>query len=131
MGHGSFATALNCMDGRTQSAVTESLKKRFGVEYVDQITEPGIVNILANSANGAPSLDWIRRKCDISVQHHHSKGIAIVAHVECAGNAVSDDEQQAHLKRAVDLVKSWYPNLTTLGLWVEKQNENWFAEPIV
>jgi hypothetical protein len=42
-----FATALNCMDGRVQITIIEFLKKKFKVDYVDMITEPGIDKILA------------------------------------------------------------------------------------
>jgi hypothetical protein len=42
-----FATALNCMDGRVQIPIIEFLKKKFKVDYVDMITEPGIDKILA------------------------------------------------------------------------------------
>jgi len=42
-----FATAINCMDGRCQLPVIEWMKKRYGVEYVDMITEPGPDGVLA------------------------------------------------------------------------------------
>ena len=32
-----FATAINCMDGRVQIPVIEYLKKEFKVDYVDMI----------------------------------------------------------------------------------------------
>lgn len=35
-----FAAAINCMDGRTQVPVIEFLKNKYGVDYVDMITEP-------------------------------------------------------------------------------------------
>ncbi|HOP76783.1 MAG TPA: hypothetical protein PLD05_04790 [Thermogutta sp.] len=37
----SFATVVNCMDGRTQGPVISYLKERFGVDYVDNSTEAG------------------------------------------------------------------------------------------
>jgi hypothetical protein len=47
MSHGSFATAINCMDGRTQIPVTDYVRKKYKVEYVDMITEPGPIKVLA------------------------------------------------------------------------------------
>ena len=41
-----FATALNCMDGRVQNTVTEWTKKHFNVTFVDAVTEPGIDSII-------------------------------------------------------------------------------------
>ena len=42
-----FATAINCMDGRTQEPIISWAKKAFEVDYVDAITEPGPDKILA------------------------------------------------------------------------------------
>ena len=44
-----FATAINCMDGRTQIPVIEWLKKEYGVDYVNMINEPGPNKILAEN----------------------------------------------------------------------------------
>jgi hypothetical protein len=41
-----FATALNCMDGRVQDAVAKWTKDHFNVMYVDAVTEPGIDSII-------------------------------------------------------------------------------------
>ena len=46
-----FCTAINCMDGRTQEPVIAFVKKRFGIDCVDMITEPGPDKILAQSKN--------------------------------------------------------------------------------
>ena len=53
----SFCTAINCMDGRTQLPVIEFLKDKFGVEFVDTITEPGPVRILADQPDSAQADD--------------------------------------------------------------------------
>lgn len=55
-----FATALNCMDGRVQIPIIEFLKKKFKVDYVDMITEPGIDKILAEENKELVS--WIKEK---------------------------------------------------------------------
>ena len=41
-----FACAINCMDGRVQDAVKNYMKSTYGVDWVDQITEPGPNKIL-------------------------------------------------------------------------------------
>ena len=36
-----FFTTIKCKDGRVQLPVISYLQKRFNVQYVDSITEPG------------------------------------------------------------------------------------------
>jgi hypothetical protein len=114
------------MDGRTQDPVTQFLRDRYGVEYVDQITEPGIVKRLASGGGGSePSHAWLRQKVSISTDHHHSSVIAVVAHAECAGNPVDRSTQVEQLQTAVERVRSWQPSATVVGLWVEPQAGDW------
>jgi Putative carbonic anhydrase len=37
-----FATCLNCIDGRVQIPVIEWITRNKGFKYVDMITKPGI-----------------------------------------------------------------------------------------
>ena len=115
-----FCTAINCMDGRTQLPVIQYLQRRFNVAYVDMITDAGPNRILAE---GKPPerIEAIRKRTDISVTAHGSTVIAVVGHVDCAGNPVSDEEQWVHLKQAVTRIRRWYPELTVLALWVDDQ----------
>lgn len=36
-----FATTINCMNGRVQIPVIDYMKSKYGVDYVDMVTEPG------------------------------------------------------------------------------------------
>ena len=36
-----FATAINCIDGRTHLPVIDYMRGQFGVDFVDMVTEPG------------------------------------------------------------------------------------------
>ena len=81
---GRFATAINCMDGRTQLPVNEWMKEKFGVDFVDTITEPGPNGVLTN--NKVPLVSSIKDRVLISVNGHGSKTIALVGHHDCAGN---------------------------------------------
>ena len=45
----SFYTAINCMDGRIQESVTNYIKKKYNVLFVDMITSAGPVKILSIS----------------------------------------------------------------------------------
>ena len=126
MGHGRFCTAINCMDGRTQRPVIEYLEKRFGVEYVDSITEPGPVRVLAEG-QPIPQFDSIMARLRISLDKHGSVGVAVVAHDDCAGNPLLKDQQLVQLRAAVACLRTRCPNVPVIGLWV---GENWKAEEL-
>jgi len=114
----SFCTAINCMDGRVQLPVIRYLQDYFKVRYVDMITEPGPVRILAQP-HDSEIIASIERRIDISVSKHHSQGIAVIAHEDCAGNPVSDEDQKKQISLAIEYLRKKYPQLTTIGLWVD------------
>ncbi|MCJ7691780.1 MAG: hypothetical protein MUO60_21105 [Clostridiaceae bacterium] len=107
-----FATALNCIDGRTQIPVINWLKENFDVDYVDLITEPGIDKVLSQC-------HWfeterLRENAIISITAHNSNIVAVVGHYDCAANPVSD------YKHFQDIVKSWGLQVRVIGLWVDE-----------
>lgn len=116
-----FATAINCMDGRVQVPVIELLKKEYGVEYVDMVTEPGPNKILAEK-NQSLILESIKRKVEISINKHGSKLIAIVGHHDCAGNPVEKEIQVSQILTAIKTILSWGFNVQVIGIWID---ENW------
>ena len=116
-----FCTAINCMDGRVQIPVITYLKKRFEVDYVDVITEPGPNKILAEGRD-EPVLASVQRRIVISVEKHNSKGIAVVGHHDCAGNPVDEPAQQQHTAAAVGKIRQQFGSLPVIGLWV---NDKW------
>jgi len=121
MSSGKFVTAVNCMDGRTQLSVNEYMRKKYGVDYVDTVTETGPDKILAEEG---PKSESIRERVDISVKKHGSKAIAIVAHYDCAGNPVDKETHLRHIKKAAETLKKWLPDVEVIGLWV---GEDWKA----
>jgi carbonic anhydrase len=125
MKKGKFATALNCMDGRVQVPVIEFLKKKFKVDYVDMITEPGIDKILAEGTKEL--ISWIKEKIKISVKKHNSKVIAIIGHADCAGNPVEKEKHIEQIKKGMKIIKLMRLNVRIIGLWV---NENWQVEVV-
>ena len=113
-----FCTAINCMRGRTQLPVNDYLRKQLGVEYVDTITEPGPVRILAEEPDSDTSQSILHR-VDISVHKHGSTCVAIVAHDDCAGNPACEARQSEQLRLATELLRSRYPSVRVLPLWVD------------
>jgi carbonic anhydrase len=113
-----FACAINCMDGRVQDAVKNYMQENYGADYVDMVTEPGPNKILADNSKKTV-IENIKKRVEISVQHHGSKIIAIVGHFSCAGNPTEKEEQVWHLKKAEEIVKSFGLKAEIVLLWVD------------
>ena len=125
MAVGTFATAINCIDGRAQRPVSEWMRIQYSVDYIDTITQPGAEKILTQGPQAI--IDVIRANMGVSVSAHDSKLIAIAAHHGCAGNPVSDEEHQAQIRASCQVVAGWGLPVRIVGLWV---NEWWQIELI-
>lgn len=126
MSNGSFATAINCMDGRTQIPVIDYIRKKYKVDYVDMITEPGPIRFLAENTD-KPTIESIKRRVAISTDKHISVHIVIVGHHDCAGNPVEKATQLKQILESIWTVRSWGFRAETLGLWID---ENWVAHEV-
>jgi hypothetical protein len=126
-----FCTVINCIDGRVQSPVNDFLRDRFQAEYVDTVTEAGVVLYLAEAADGhremIPEVIATLKSVNISVDAHQSSQIAIVAHSGCARNPIPDEEQHEELRKAVKFLRGHYPDLEVIGLWADISG----AQPVV
>ncbi|GAB4324879.1 MAG: hypothetical protein Kow0059_20690 [Candidatus Sumerlaeia bacterium] len=110
------------MDGRAQLPVIHWLRRRFGVPFVDMITEAGPNRILAEA--GEPDkVNAILRRVDISVERHSSKAIALAGHFDCAGNPADHGTQLEHIRRGVRLLRKRYAGLEVVGLWLDERFE--------
>jgi hypothetical protein len=108
-----------------QQPVSDWLKARSALDYVDAVTEPGVDNILAN---GRPDqLAALREKVMVSVARHSSHLVAVAAHHDCAGNPVSRDEHLEQLRRALDVIGEWRLPVAAVALWV---NDGWQVEVV-
>ncbi len=121
-----FCTVINCMDGRVQLPVISYLKKLFGVEYVDSITEPGPNRILAEQKDETLVASILNR-LEISINKHQSVGIAITGHHDCAGNPTTKSKQIGQIQQAMRFLRQRYPNIEIIGLWVD---EHWQVHEI-
>ena len=88
---GTFATSINCMDGRTQEPIINYMKQVYKVDYVDMINEPGPVKALA----GKDNLDFLKKIADIELQVSRIK-TAYMDKFENAMNAVTFAEVGEH-----------------------------------
>ena len=116
-----FATAINCIDGRAQKPVIDFVGRRFSVDCVDMITEPGPDKILSENKK-TEIIKSIKDRVAISVEKHESKAIVIVGHHDCAGNPVTRDEHLKQIKKAKQNIDKWNLGISVYGAWV---NENW------
>ncbi len=121
---GTFVTTINCMDGRVQDPVNLYLKKRYGADHVDVITNPGPIKILADDSP-AELVRSIKDRVAISVEQHGSGVIALVGHHDCAGNPVDKNKQLEQLAAAEKKVASWEFPAKIIKMYV---NDDWQVE---
>lgn len=125
-----FATAVGCMDGRVQDPVAQFARKRWGVKYVDAITEAGLVKHFAKQHEEHPHTPHIRetiriKVVDVSVLKHHSKGIVVHGHQECAGNPVPDEKQKNDILEAANVIRELEHGVEVIPVFVHKNHGDW------
>lgn len=128
-----FFTTVGCMDGRIQAPVAAFGKEKFSAEFPDTITEAGLVGQLFREPN--PNLlSAIKTKIAISLEKHHSKGIIVHGHQECAGNPVNDETHKANVRKSVEVVKSLIgPSVPVIGVFVKRSSpdsSSWIVEEL-
>ncbi len=113
----SFGTVVTCMDGRIQLCVNRYLVERWGVEFIDTVTEAGPDRIVAE---GIPrkSMDSILERVTISVERHGSRHIAVVGHDDCAGNPCNEATHRLLIRNGLQRLAARFPGTTVIGLWV-------------
>jgi hypothetical protein len=122
-----FATAINCMDGRVQQPVIDWIRESYGVDYVDMITEPGPDGALAQGL--AQTTESIRSRVRISVEVHGSNLVALVGHHDCAGNPVSKEQHLSQIQSGIEIIRSWGFAVAVLGLWIGDDWQVALVEP--
>ena len=115
-----FCTSIHCMDGRIQEPIIKYLKEIHNAACVDTITEPGPCKILAENKDKV-SVGSIIKRCEISIEKHGSKLIAISGHHDCAGNPCNEEIQKEQIKNSIAFLKKRYPEMKIIGLWIDKE----------
>jgi len=121
-----FVVCLNCIDGRTQLPVINFLKQKYNCDYVDMITEPGIVKVVSDEKSNA-TFDTIKEKLKISIDKHQAKAIAVASHYDCAANGAEEKIHREQIQKAAQRLSKQF-NLPTIGLWL---NDKFAVEEIV
>lgn len=126
-----FFTSVGCMDGRALRPVRKYGKAKFGVWYVDTVTEAGLVGLLAKAKASSELFNSIKSKILISLEKHHSKGIIVHGHQDCAGNPVSDKIQEKNILDSVKKVREMVGiDVEIIPLFVKRGEEGWVAVDI-
>ena len=121
-----FFTSVGCMDGRVQNPMLHYGQKKFGVKYADTITEAGLVGLLARENVDSVLLDSIKKKILISVEKHHSKGIVVHGHQECAGNPVEDDLHKKDVLKAVKTIGALIQkDIQIIPVFITRNKHRW------
>lgn len=111
------ATAVNCIDGRTQRRVLDHVAARFGARNVDLVTAPGAVRHLAGepTAVGKGLIEAV----GVSLAVNESTQIAVVAHQDCRGNPVPDRTQEGQLVSAAATLRARFPQAEVIALFFD------------
>jgi len=129
-----FFTTVGCMDGRVQEVVAEFGRRKFGAQYPDTITEAGLVGKLAQENTDQALLYPIKNKLDISLDKHHSRGIVVHGHQECAGNPVEDKRHKDDIQKSVQVIQSLInSSLPAVGVFVKRSPQDpskWEVEEV-
>lgn len=129
-----FATAVGCMDGRIEIPIEEYAIKKFGVVYVDNITEAGLVGVLASGKMNKIVESSLENKLAISIGNHHAKGIVVHGHQECAGNPVDDEMHKKHIVKSVAMIRSLIEGaIPVVGVFVVRSSKSphgWEVEEV-
>jgi hypothetical protein len=125
-----FFTVVGCMDGRVQEPVAEFGEDKFDAEYADTITEAGIVGLIA--ANPKPEfVENFKFKLLVSIDKHHSKGVVVDGHQECAGNPVDDAKHIEDIKKSIEFISMLIEDkVPVVGVFVVRDGDGWKAEEI-
>lgn len=113
-----FGTAVNCIDGRAQSPVTDWVRLNFNVKYVDMITTPGADKALSEGHD--QRVERIRKKVWLSVDRHMSPVVAIAGHFDCLANPCSFEERREQIISSVESVRAWKMGVRVLGIYVNE-----------
>ena len=125
-----FATHVGCMDGRVVEPILKFTKDKFDTDYTDNITEAGIVRLIAHNPD-PKFLDQLKYKLEISLKNHSSVVVVVEGHESCAGNPVDKATQEADIRRSVEVLQTMlHSSIPIIGVYVREREGNWVVEEV-
>src|SRR3989344_2265011 len=125
-----FFTVVGCMDGRVQYVIARFGREKFDAEFPDTITEAGIVGLISNNPE-QKFVENLEFKLLVSIEKHHSKGILVDGHQECAGNPVDDERHKEDVRKSVEFIRELIEDkVPVTGVFVVRDGDSWKAEEI-
>ena len=126
-----FFTSIGCMDGRVQEPIIDFGQNKFGVKFGDTITEAGLVGQFSKESIDQNMLESIKKKVGISLEKHHSKGIVVHGHGECAGNPVDDEKHKEDVVKTAEIIRSFVPSdIPIIPVFVENVGGQWTVKEL-
>lgn len=126
-----FFTSIGCMDGRGLRPVRKFGKAKFGVWYVDTVTDAGLVGKVSKDGVEQKYLDDLKTKILISVEKHHSKRIIVHGHEDCAGNPVDEETHKRDILRSAEVIKSLVGgSVPIIAAYVRRKDGDWAVEEL-
>ena len=125
-----FFTSVGCMDGRSECTVAKWGRKKFGVEYADAITEAGLAGLLSKDHLDKYLIDSLTNKIKISLEKHHSKGIVVSGHEDCAGHPVSEKQHKEDILKSAALIHIMFSKVPVFAVYVKKVDGEWSVEKL-
>jgi len=129
-----FFTSLGCMDGRAQKPIARLGRRLTGAKYPDTVTEAGTVGQLAKDQVDPQLEANLKHKIvDVSIGKHHSRGVIVSGHQECAGNPVDDQQHVNDVKLAATRVRGMVgEEVPVYGAFVHRRRvfPGWKAEVV-
>ena len=123
-----FFTSVGCMDGRVQEPILAFGQKKFNAKYPDAITEAGLVGLLAKDNLDSALFDSIKKKVFISLEKHHSKGIVVHGHEDCAGNPVGDEKHKKDVLKAAKTIGALIrKDIQIIPVFIKRNENGWEA----
>lgn len=98
--------------------MTDWVKLRVNVDYVDLITEPGPDKVLSTGPRNV--IDDMLRKVAFSVRNHFSPVVVLAGHDNCAANAATREEHIEQIKDGVEVILAYKLGVRVMGLWVSE-----------
>lgn len=127
--------AIMCVDNRLSEPGVwakqyAALLARLGVDALDVIRTPGPDGMFIDPAK-KDDLDAVLRSTKLLVGAHDLQAIAIVAHQQCAGHAVGNEEHLADVRKAAEALRKLLPDFSGEIVPMVQQHltdDNWLLE---